>query len=140
MDLADIAQVENRLVDAPGRLTMTIYSGQQDIVPEVDQFIDNLNTIIQMPENFGQPGSNEFCGYVVSLYREVLAEQAQIRFLRDRDPIASRLREELYRRLDVRPDLRHYMAYPEFHFHFLHRLKRAPRLQAFLEHKWEKSS
>lgn len=96
----------------------------------IDQYVEELGATLRLPER-----GEGFRGSIISLYGEVLRDHARTMLYRQRDPVAQRIREQLFRRLDVRPDLLEYMALPEFRFQYLERLKCAPRLKGFIEQK-----
>ena len=69
---------------------------------------------------------------VMEHYRYWRIEQRNERYWRGRHPIMSLLREKLFSRLDVDPDLLRYMQFPEFHFGFLPKVLTAPRLEGWV--------
>ena len=56
------------------------------------------------------------------------------------EPLIKVIRQELYRKLDVPPEILDYMIKPECRYGFLRHNKRAPRLETFIEHgRWEET-
>lgn len=69
---------------------------------------------------------------IQDLYGAWRKEHRLERRWRYRHPIISRLKEKLFAKLDVDPDILRYMQFPEFHFQYLPKITSAPRLEAWI--------
>ncbi len=70
---------------------------------------------------------------MVRLYQEWMDRSRYERWMRAMNPTARRMREKLIVHLSaLSPDILHYMQFPEFHYHFIHKVKKAPRLEDYV--------
>ncbi len=72
---------------------------------------------------------------IVGMYSRWMVQAKYERRIQAMNPIARRMREKLLSKLDVDPDILHYMQFPEFHWRYMRKVKSAPRLERFVSLK-----
>lgn len=97
--------------------------------PSVIQTLASGATV-EMPTFLARMGADG-----LTAYREYLEEEYRIERERHNDPVARLIRDELFRQLEVPPDVLAYMEKPEVHFSMMSRVREAPRLAAYIGRK-----